>query len=481
MNYSIPTGGSEQQNDQSFDECLEFSLGCSGPDYTKDVFFASIEQHLESVVPPKGSYPQLTEDARTLSSKSRKSLKSSCTVEERHARALEKNRQAQKRFRDKQKSKVCQLEQQMDKLNQKIQQLEIVNQELQDQLEQSKQGAATLSGSQSTHVEAIDQAADTEELRKVEGKYHMKSINREISSEMIRNLHVPEVRNYLMQTFALMINEISKRVIEADDPFADRSKLEKLEQVVEDERACMVRMFVINPAASLAMHGDGVEQSVDYLESKIKLTVQKLQLTDTQKSVITFLWRRFLELQTDCMTQRTEIATQLTEADARSTTQREYYKQFTRTHELVFRVRENWRQDYKNHWDLMSTIALYILTPLQFGRMVFYMAPDMMDFFTLCKLVSGELDNNSATGNEQFSAQNVQQVNGQTTANKDLFVFGRQPSLDLSDLLNSQSDFGAVDSANEVGVSFSLINESQQQDFSSDASDWIRKSNINFD
>eukprot|EP01023_Acetabularia_acetabulum_P010203 TRINITY_DN14662_c0_g1_i6.p1 TRINITY_DN14662_c0_g1~~TRINITY_DN14662_c0_g1_i6.p1 ORF type:complete len:484 (+),score=79.56 TRINITY_DN14662_c0_g1_i6:606-2057(+) len=439
-----------------------FSMGVDtsiGPDYTGDQFFASIEQHLDIVTPPSGTYTQLTATPRPC--RKRQSIKTVGSIEERHARALEKNRAAQKRFRDKQKVKLNEMESQVEELNQKVQLLQLEKEELKQQLWQSKD----TSSSDSHYTEAIDQAADTEQVKKFQGTYYMKSINREISSEMIQNLHDPSIQAYVMETVGMMVAEISQRVKEIDVVFPEKEKMDRLEQVVEDERACMVRMFVINPAAAQTLscqyQPDDAQQlqSEQQLEQQVNLTIQKMQLSETQKSVINFLWQRYCLLQVDCMKQRTEIASQLTDADARDTTQLRYYRQFTKTHKLVFRVRENWRQDYKNHWDLMSTISLQILTPLQFGRMVYYMAPNHMDFFILCRVIAKQFDSQNNTNNNTGSAS--QQVLSEQQDwflqnniicdnDSNLFVFGQQKSQDFSEILTSSVEMDPLNSVSKI-------------------------------
>eukprot|EP01026_Neomeris_dumetosa_P058765 TRINITY_DN5479_c0_g1_i3.p1 TRINITY_DN5479_c0_g1~~TRINITY_DN5479_c0_g1_i3.p1 ORF type:complete len:476 (-),score=66.58 TRINITY_DN5479_c0_g1_i3:132-1538(-) len=449
-----------QQNDPKLSQA--FSIGYAAPDYSKDAFFTSFEQHLEATVNPSGTYPQLNASYDVTTR--RQSIKKVSTIEERHARAMEKNRQAQKRFRDKQKVKINMMESQVDKLASKVEQLELEKQQLQEQLRQSYNSEKD--------KEPIDQAAETEEVRKVEGTYYMKSIGRELTSDMIRNIHLPEFKAYFLETMELLIQEISKRVEEADVPDASREKIEKLEEIVEDERACMLRMFIINPVGAKSMGSMQFRNqcmTAEQFKERVQTTVDKMELSVTQKSVIAFLWKRYCELQADCTRQRKEIAGSLSDADAGKKTQADYYQQFTRTHELVFRVRENWRQDYKNHWDLMNTIALHILSPLQFGRMIYYMEPCVMDFFLMCQIIAEKADIRPEFYTQQQITDPLSMLESdEEKRDPGLFIFGSDDSLNVSDLLNSSLDVSWLNAAN-------VKSEEVEQQVNLDISNLIRE------
>eukprot|EP01026_Neomeris_dumetosa_P012470 TRINITY_DN14350_c1_g1_i1.p2 TRINITY_DN14350_c1_g1~~TRINITY_DN14350_c1_g1_i1.p2 ORF type:complete len:122 (+),score=18.50 TRINITY_DN14350_c1_g1_i1:38-367(+) len=64
---------------------------------------------------------------------------------------------------------------------------------------------------------------------------------------MIRNLHQPQIQQYFLEVWELMIAEMEVRLKEADVPLASPEKIRKLDQIVAEYRLCMMRMAVINP------------------------------------------------------------------------------------------------------------------------------------------------------------------------------------------------------------------------------------------
>eukprot|EP01025_Chloroclados_australasicus_P059074 TRINITY_DN7457_c0_g3_i1.p1 TRINITY_DN7457_c0_g3~~TRINITY_DN7457_c0_g3_i1.p1 ORF type:complete len:634 (-),score=75.49 TRINITY_DN7457_c0_g3_i1:892-2793(-) len=407
-----------------------FSIGQFSPDDLQDEFLNNLELIVEDIsVGP--SPPSLLEGLRetpfynstnndsTNATPHRHSVRTVTTVEEKHARILEKNRRAQKKFREKQKNKLSCMEKQIEELSNKVQCLEIEKKELSnrtDLLERilrdkdapSQNNAngypqPSVQSAQSSRFqyEPIDQAADSEQIKQVEGSYYVSSLQKTIDSEMIRNLHLPTVQEFFLETWEQIISEIERRLRAVEVPNPSQEDVQRLSAAVSEYRACMLRMFVINPVGTKEL---GLKSKFNIkrfpqsfgergkVESLTREVLKKMELSDAQKGAISFVWKRYCEVQKECKVQREEIAAKLGTLGPGLDMQWSYYQDFMQTHKLVLRVRENWRQDYKNHWDFIQIFMIQILTPLQFARMISYMQPYLVDGFIICKLISEDVD-----------------------------------------------------------------------------------------
>eukprot|EP01024_Parvocaulis_polyphysoides_P047617 TRINITY_DN45157_c0_g3_i1.p1 TRINITY_DN45157_c0_g3~~TRINITY_DN45157_c0_g3_i1.p1 ORF type:complete len:218 (-),score=38.24 TRINITY_DN45157_c0_g3_i1:15-668(-) len=185
-----------------------FSLGLPENNEEQDDFLNSIEKLLgRSSQNP--SPPSLAKELNA--GIDRRKQRIPITLEERFERTQEKNRRAQKRFREKQKVKYSAMELQVEQLNQKIQNLEIEKKELKDRAElferilrdkeKSSSNTSTNSTATQNSFEPIDQAADSEKIKQAEVPFYFSTVNKIVTSDMIRNLHVPEVSKYLFDLF----------------------------------------------------------------------------------------------------------------------------------------------------------------------------------------------------------------------------------------------------------------------------------------
>eukprot|EP01026_Neomeris_dumetosa_P022805 TRINITY_DN19661_c0_g1_i2.p1 TRINITY_DN19661_c0_g1~~TRINITY_DN19661_c0_g1_i2.p1 ORF type:complete len:401 (-),score=48.74 TRINITY_DN19661_c0_g1_i2:324-1526(-) len=335
-------------------------------------------------------------------------------LQERYLRTLEKNRKAQKRFRENQKTKAYNLQQQVQNLTSRLQKIEIEKSELEERSQMLERLLREHKNPPlSAQIEPLDQAADSEKVRQAEGSLYLQSLQRTVDSDMIRNLHLPEIQSYFLETWEMMIDKMVELLKEVDVPNPDPESLRYLGQTVDEYRECMIRMCIINPIGTTILGNQSKFDPRKHVRSQQELdqitreAVKKMELSQPQKGVISFLWKKFCILQKKCMEQRQHIATQLCSLGPRVDMQWAYCQDFINTHGLIFQVRENWRQDYKNHWDLMQFIAVDVLSPIQFARMISGMQPIDPDFFVMCKIVTEEVD---ALNGDIQNVENIQLV-----------------------------------------------------------------------
>ncbi|KAK9808190.1 hypothetical protein WJX73_006874 [Symbiochloris irregularis] len=360
-------------------------------------------------------------DSDNLSTRAKKASPKKKGRDRRHARQSarrtqelqEKNRQAQQRFRARQREKVTELEDHVVDLNRRIAALMTDNTQLErrvDELSASQrdsQSGPAISGSgvkSSSEISAVDVKRDCPEgctlddtgsqeptVLTVDPNNHIT-----MTPEQIKGLTQPDLialwKDYRMELMRLVHDMDTNQDAGPQDHG-------RVKQLVYELMVLLIRVGVHNPIVTKAfvagnMEGKGAEELEDMKRWRDIMVL--LQLSVEQKQQMIELRQCFLAKLKEILDRRRVIHADITASLPEAYSARHAAKQFLRSHRNMDLLKKNMQEEQVLKLDWISAVINQIWTPLQTARSMVLSWPYTPDTFAIGSWVAAEQGDTSA-------------------------------------------------------------------------------------
>jgi hypothetical protein len=305
-----------------------------------------------------------------------------------------KNRMAQRRFRERQKAKVAELEarvaeqqqgmglllQDKSALESRVQLLLRVLQMRDEEIERLRT-APQAAASEDSISETFK---DTLHLEVKEGQ------ELTVTPQQIKSMS----REGLIKIWKEYVNELGACLVELDNNPGETHLQERVARMINDVTILVMRVAITNPTVTKAFVACKLEETCnDYAEDSPEMwlnVARSLSLSQEQKHNLAQLRRLFTSKMSAIVEQRKLIHQDLLAATPAAIGARHTAIQYLKASETIERLKKNLREEHVLKLDWISTIFKHMMTPVQVARMIVQSFPFSPDTVAMACWVAAE-------------------------------------------------------------------------------------------
>ncbi|CAL5224539.1 g7238 [Coccomyxa viridis] len=337
----------------------------------------------------------------------------------------EKNRLAQKAFRQRQKEKQKFSERQIEELSGRVSALELEKQELQRALDQARHGHQNSSGSTQSHGE-VSSPGDDEvvlQLKLGEPEVQIRLTRGDVRTASLKRM--ASIWKTLVQKIGVCLPEASR------DP--NSILAQRITELTDEARKIMWALVVHNAGimgAFLHCNLEDVrsERRVDAQHPEIFSGIlERIQLSQAQLTALIKVRRTLLAHIGALLAEREQIGTRIRSIEDVEDTKDGATMHLQELSELIDQVRGNIQAIHVCKSFHMAHAWRDIFRPLQVARFVFFSYPygtDMLSLITCAAKQAGEPSTHDLLRNySQISAQDLDKWKAPNAMDMDMFVW----------------------------------------------------------
>lgn len=382
------------------------------------------------------------EEARPTTTARKQTGRSGVTkLELKHSQVQEKNRMAQKRFRERQKAKIAELHQQISSLEQRVEQLVFENSSLQSHNSLLEKVLAM----RDEHIKLVQQQqlAETEQAEnEAESGCRRSSLNLtaikgkevKLSTETLKKMTPEDV----MQIWHTYVTEISSALVEFNSQTGGSTK--RIEELIDEVSKVFMRLSVMNPMLCK------VWQAREYHTSEIEelkrwqSALGQLNISDSQKTEMVQLRRFLLDQLQGLVEERKTLHLTIQTMLVTQTVSHKLALEYLKTNQTVMRLRDILRLENNAMLHFCSTIIRKILRPEQVAALMVHSYPQKPDLLALTSAVAMDIGEDITVSPENGSADLPPLPDVISTATSTASVPAPVESLALSTPQNSHDE-----------------------------------------
>lgn len=308
----------------------------------------------------------------------------------------EKNRKAQRRFRERQKAKVSELEQKVaeqqramtvllqDKANleSRVNIFVRVLQMRDEQIEQIRSGQRILATKDKDEV--AESFKDDLTLTVRDGQPLV------LTPSQVKNMTLNDMVNIWKE----YVNELAQSLIDIDKNPQDVVAADKIKRLCNEATILCMRVAISNPVITKSFVACQLEENCIVTGEEppeMWLNVARsLLLSPEQRSELIQLRRLFISKLSSIIDQRKEIYTLLTGSVPSAIGARHTAIRYLQSHECIEKLKRNMREEHVLKLDWISTLFKHLLTPIQVARCIVQGWPYTPDTLAICSWVAAE-------------------------------------------------------------------------------------------
>lgn len=293
----------------------------------------------------------------------------------------EKNKMAQRRFRDRQKSKISELQEQIQHLEAQINQLEHQNGTLQSHNSLLDKVLA-MRDEHIKHIQNQNQKQDSkvESSTAKDGQKVLERVDFEVMS--------PEG---IMQLWQSYTTRLSASLVEANSPLASEESSKNLENLVIEMNGIFIRLSMENPVLLRIWNTREYHMSeVEELEKWRSLLVT-LNLTEDQKTELSQLRKLLLQQLQALIEDRKNLKSSIQSFLVTQTLTSKLSMEYLKLHEIEVKLRENLRIEDRSILEFCTMIIRKILSPVQVAKLYVHGYPSRPDLLAFTSAVAKDL------------------------------------------------------------------------------------------
>lgn len=323
----------------------------------------------------------------------------SFSVEKKQQVMQEKNRLAQRRFRERQKAKVHDLHKQIEELRERVDSLQVDNTSLQSQnsiLEKVLAMRDEQIGVLQEHTKILDVSSKADVEAGIEAEKACQTTLTlsalrgkvvRLSCEMLKNMSTEE----LMQIWQNYVTEISSALVEANSNAPEA--MERIEKLISEVSMLCLRFAVLNPIACKMWATRQYHLcEADELKRWQAVTCT-LDMTKDQKVEMTILRRMLLQKLQQLVEERRKLNVTVQTTLPSSAVGHRIALEYLKANQAVVRLKDILRSEHNAMLDFVSTIIKKVLKPIQVARLMvqaYPSKPDMLAVASAVAIESGE-------------------------------------------------------------------------------------------
>eukprot|EP00775_Hariotina_reticulata_P012515 gene12515-12649_t len=305
-------------------------------------------------------------------------------AEKRHLALQEKNRRAQRRFRERQKAKIQDLHQQIEELTQKVGSLQTENAALHSRtsilekvLDMRNEQIQVMQESKEITQQVYEQAEGPPlTLTAVSGQ----SIS--LTTDMLKALS-PEQIYKIYQTY---IKELSSRLVELNQ---DGCASEEITAQVEKLTKEVTRKFIA--VSRQYLHNE--EEAIDMWKS----VVNSINLSDKQKLDIVQWKQLFMQKVESIVDERKKLNVQIQAHLPQESFHTRNAITYIKTHEAVAKLRENLRAEHNVTIEFCAAVFKAVLNSFQMASLLVQAYPAVPDALAVASAVIADMNDKGQT------------------------------------------------------------------------------------
>ncbi|GMH45128.1 hypothetical protein BSKO_13085 [Bryopsis sp. KO-2023] len=301
----------------------------------------------------------------------------------------EKNRLAQRRFRERQKAKVQDLHTQIEDLKAKVDALEFENSARQSQNRILEKVLAM-------RDEQIHVMQDENRILDLGGKEDgeksctitltaLKGQPVKITCEMLKKMSPEEV----MQLWQTYVTEISAALVDANSN--NPGALGRIERLTNEICLVCMRFSILNPISSKVWHARQYHMSEGEELKRWKTITATLDMTRDQKVEVMQLRRILLRKLQQLVEERRKLNLTIQTSLPSSTVGHKITLEYLKANQAVVRLKEILRAEHNAMLDFVCTTIKKVLEPLQVARLMVQAYPIKPDLLAVASAVASEL------------------------------------------------------------------------------------------
>ncbi|KAL3143404.1 hypothetical protein ABBQ38_002227 [Trebouxia sp. C0009 RCD-2024] len=308
----------------------------------------------------------------------------------------EKNRKAQRRFRERQKAKVSELEQKVaeqqramtvllqDKANleSRVNIFVRVLQMRDEQIEQIRSGQRILAPKDKD--EAAESFKDDLTLTVREAQPLV------LTPSQVKNMTLDD----MVSIWKEYVNELAQSLVDIDKSPQDVVAAEKIRRLCNEATILCMRVAISNPVVTKSFVACQLEDNCIVAGEEppeMWLSVARsLQLSVEQRSELVQLRRLFISKLSSIIDQRKEIYALLSSSVPSAIGSRHTAIRYLQSHECIEKLKRNMREEHVLKLDWISTLFKHLLSPTQVARCIVQGWPYTPDTLAICSWVAAE-------------------------------------------------------------------------------------------
>lgn len=306
----------------------------------------------------------------------------------------EKNRLAQRRFRERQKAKVLDLHRQIDDLRGVVDNLQLENSSLQSQ-NSILQKVLAMRDEQITVMQentkileaAQDVETDSEKICRTSTGFTLSALQGKvvhITSEMLKKMKPEE----LMQLWQDYVTEISSALVEVNS--MDPEVMQRIEKLINEVCMLCMRFAVLNPVSCKMWATRQYHLSEAEELKRWEAVMSTLDLTKEQKREIVTLRKMLLQKLQQLVEERRQLNMTIQTSLPSSTVGHRIDLEYLKANQAVVRLKEILRSEHNAMLDFVSTIVKKVLKPIQMARLIVQAYPSKPDMLAVASAVAIE-------------------------------------------------------------------------------------------
>ncbi|KAK9814332.1 hypothetical protein WJX72_004099 [[Myrmecia] bisecta] len=320
---------------------------------------------------------------------------SKASKQQRTLELQEKNRKAQRRFRERQKNKVLELEGMVAELQAKVQELTDTKSGLESRVNILVR-VLQMRDEQIEHMRAKQQSqvmkdeVDITEIFK-------DNLTLTVREDQALTLTPEQVKAMTRTDLVLIWKEYVKQLaicLAEVEETPESPALERIKQLTNESTILVMRTGICNPVMSksfVASQLEGMRATEDEENPDMWLPVARsLNLSPQQREDLGQLRRLFLQKMAAIVAARGEIHGELLAAMPKTVGSRHTALQFLKAHDSIDRLKRNLREEHVLKLDWISTVFKHMLTPVQVARCMVQAYPWCPDTLAICSWVAAE-------------------------------------------------------------------------------------------
>eukprot|EP00210_Caulerpa_lentillifera_P002331 g2236.t1 len=315
------------------------------------------------------------------------------TIAKSSTQIQEKNRMAQKRFRERQKAKITELHGQINDLEQKVNQLVMENSTLQSRNSLLEKILAM----RDEHIKIVQQQAaaeaDQAEHDRETGSRRISLTLTAIKGKEVR-LNTESLKKMtpegVMQLWQTYVTEISSALVEASSHTGESSQ-NHVEELINEVNGVFMRLCVVNPTLLKIWHAREYHMSETDELKKWQSLLIPLELTDAQKKELSQLRKLLLDQLHGLVEERKKLHSTIQTILVTETASHKLALEYLKTNQTILRLREILRVENNAILQYCSTIIRKILKPTQVATLYVHAYPSKPDLLAFASAVAVEL------------------------------------------------------------------------------------------
>lgn len=307
---------------------------------------------------------------------------------------LQKNRQAQRRFRERQKAKVKNLHTEIEELRAKVEALQVENSALTSQ-------NSILEKVLSMRDEQINSLQERKDVLELDGPElcdgtvaehgsslvltHLKGKSVTLTWKALKTM----TGDQLLHIWQAYVGEISDALVHVRGD--DGSAVKHINDLVNELCKLCMRTSEVNPVAMQALHTLKKKTTSETEEVKAwQESLDSLELTKEQKGEIIQLRKRFLPKVQRLMKERGKLNLTTPPTLPSAVVGHRISLDYLKTHHMVGRLKEILRDEHKAMVEFAVTVVKKVLNPIQIAKLVVQSYPVKPDLLAISSAIAME-------------------------------------------------------------------------------------------